>query len=76
MALRIRKNGRVLCAALNKQEEGDCYIDDSTHYYLSVEKRLLVTTEHDYHMANGGEWWWKGQEPSSVKINSFYYEKT
>lgn len=73
MAVRIRKDGRIFCAALNKAEEEDIYIDDGIHYHLSVEAKVLVTTENDYHMANGGEWWWKGREPKDVKINSFYY---
>lgn len=73
MALRIRKDGRVLCAALNKAEEGDHYIDDWLHYELSVERKVLVTTPNKYHMKNGGEWWWKGHEPEGVKMDDFYY---
>lgn len=73
MAVRIRKNGRILCAALNNALDGDCYIDDELHYKLSVERKLLVTTENDYHIKNGGEWWWKGQEPLNVVIDKFYY---
>ncbi len=73
MALRIRKNGRIFCAAINEALEGDCYVDDDLHYELSVERKVLVTTENEYHMANGGEWWWKGQEPSGVVIDDFYY---
>ena len=73
MAVRIRKNGKIVCAALNKVLNGDCYIDDGLHYNLSVERKILVTTENDYHMANGGEWWWKGQEPKDVIIDNFYY---
>lgn len=73
MALRIRKDGRILCAALNKPEKGDIYIDDQLHYELSVEKKILVTTENDYHMINGGEWWIKGKEPNQKLIDKFYY---
>lgn len=69
MALRIRKNGRILCAALNKEKKGDVYIDDNVHYYLSVIKKVIVTTPSDYHMKTGGEWWWKGEEPDNIKIN-------
>jgi len=71
MALRIRKNGKIVCAAINKARLGDCYIDNRLHYYLSVEKKILVTTENEHHMKNGGEWWWKGQEPSNVVIDKF-----
>ena len=73
MALRIRLDGRILCAALNGAEEGDVYINDGIHYQLSVEEKVLVTTENDYHMTNGGEWWWKGREPKGVLIDKFYY---
>lgn len=52
----------------------DCYIDDDLHYTLSVIKKVLVTTDNEYHMKNGGEWWWKGQEPVGVVISSFYYQ--
>lgn len=75
MSLRIRLDGRILCAAINKEEKGDVYIDDDLHYEMSVEKKVLVTTYNDYHMANGGEWWWKGREPKDVIINEFYYKK-
>lgn len=73
MAVRIRKNGKIFCAALSKALEGDCYIDDGLHYELSVERKLLVTTENEYHIKNGGEWWWKGQEPLNARIDKFYY---
>ena len=73
MAIRIRKNGKIVCAAINKVMNGDCYINDNIHYMLSVEQKLLITTENKYHMKNGGEWWWKGQEPKNVIIDKFYY---
>ena len=34
MALRIRKDGRVLCAAYHEAEPGDLYLDDYVHSYL------------------------------------------
>jgi len=55
MAVYIRKNGKIVCAAINKALDGDCYIDDGLHYELSVERKILVTTENDYHMKNGGK---------------------
>lgn len=73
MALRIRKDGKVLCAALNEAQPGDSYLDDQVHYLLSCVHKVLVTTENEHHMATGGQWWWKGQEPANLKINSFYY---
>jgi len=73
MALRIRLDGRILCAALNKVEDGDIYINDNLHYQLSVKEKVLVTTENEYHMKHGGEWWWKGREPKELLIDNFYY---
>lgn len=72
MALRIRKDGRVVCAAINDAEEGDCYLHDGISYMLTVEEKVLVTTENDYHMSHGGEWWWKDQEPKDVVIDEIY----
>ncbi len=73
MALRIRNDGSIFCAALSTEKEGDCYLDDDLHYELSVVKKVLVTTKNPFHMEKGGEWWWKGQEPKGIIIDEFYY---
>lgn len=79
MSLRIRDDGRVLCAAMHPAEPEDRYVDDGGHYLLSVELGLLVTEpmlpdESDPgrggHGAHG-EWWWRGQEPDDVVIEDF-----
>lgn len=72
MAVRIRKNGQIFCAALSEENEGDCYIDDELHYKLSVVEKVLVTNENEKHMATGGEWWWKNQQPEGVEIDEYY----
>jgi hypothetical protein len=72
MALRIRKNGRILCAALHPEEDNDTYIDDGLHYYLSVEKKILITEVMEGHQQRG-EWWWKGNVPANIDIDPFYY---
>lgn len=72
MAVRIRKNGKIFCAALTTEEEGDCYIDDGLHYTLSVINKVLITSDNDHHINNDGEWWWKGQEPKEIIIDKFY----
>jgi len=59
MAVRIRRAGRIFCAAHTKAEPGDCYIDDPLHYHLSVERGVLVTDDKHF---EHGQWWWKGQE--------------
>ena len=35
MAIRIRITGELLCATHTQPMEGDTYIDDQIHYYLS-----------------------------------------
>lgn len=42
MALRIRSDGRILCAATNPEEPGDIYWDDNVQYQLCVELKVLV----------------------------------
>jgi len=71
MALRIRKDGRVLCAAMHKEELGDTYIDDGIHYMLSAEKKLLVTEPMRLHK-DRGEWWWRGNVPNEIVLDEFY----
>lgn len=73
MAVRIRKDGRIFCAAMHPKEEGDIYLDDGIHYILSVEKKILVTESHDLHKVDG-EWWWKGRVPCGVTIDDFYLD--
>ena len=71
MALRIRKDGRILCAAMHPEEEGDTYIHDGLHYQLSVEEKVLCTEPHEQHKERG-EWWWVGNIPKDILIDSFY----
>ena len=77
MSLRVRADGRVLCAAMHGPEEGDVYVDDGDHYHLSVELKLLQT--EPMHLPSGGhaahgEWWWRGQAPAWAQIDPFYLE--
>lgn len=74
MALRIRKDGKVLCAAIHEVQEGDIYIDDNLHYLLSAEWKVLLTEPHEKHRING-QWWWKGHVPDGVIIDDFYLEE-
>lgn len=71
MSLRIRQDGRILCAAMYTEEPGDTYIDDETHYFLSVTKKVLVTEHMDKHKTRG-EWWWIGHVPKNIVIDKFY----
>jgi hypothetical protein len=74
MALRIRRSGRVLCAAMHAEEKGDTYLHDGLHYQLSVEEKVLVTQPHEQH-SKRGEWWWAGSVPDGITIDYFYLNK-
>lgn len=44
MAVRIRKDRKIIvCAAKNRVEEGDLYLDDHIQYVLAVEMKVLVS---------------------------------
>lgn len=70
MALRIRKDGRILCAAMHDEEEGDFYIPDDISYKLTVELRAIVTEAMNSGYRGGhakhGEWWWANDIPPDV----------
>lgn len=42
MAVRIRQDGTIVCAAMHPEQPGDTYLDDGLHYRL-CELRALVT---------------------------------
>ena len=71
MAVRIRRDGRIFCAAMFPEDAGDLYVNDSLHYHLSVEAKVLVTEPHERHKVRG-EWWWVGRQPANVVIDEFY----
>lgn len=73
MALRIRKDGRILCAAMYAEEPGDTYIDDNLHYKMSCEFKVIGTEPMDIHKLHG-QWWWLGNVPEGVQIASFYLQ--
>jgi len=71
MSLRVRRDGRILCAAMHPAEPGDLYVDDRAHYWLSVE-RGYINTEAMFDPAGRGghavhgEWWWSWAVPDDV----------
>jgi hypothetical protein len=77
MAVRIRIDGRVVCAATHPERPTDFYIDDTLHYILA-QRRALVTEPmicdpsnpgrggHSVH----GEWWWCHEVPEDVVLES------
>jgi hypothetical protein len=61
MALRIRKDGKILCAAMHPRQRGDTYIDDGLHYQMSVVHKVIWTDDNHLDSKNKkghGEWWW------------------
>ena len=46
MAIRIRKDKLILCAAKSEALVGDTYIDDNLHYVLSNELKVLSVVDH------------------------------
>lgn len=56
MAIRWRKDGQLICAAMSEAEEGDTYIGDGLSYKLTVEYKVIVADPD--HKANG-LWYWK-----------------
>lgn len=76
MSLRIREDGRVLCAAMHPPQPGDVWLDDAVHYRLSVDLRVLVTEPMNEGGLGGhaahGEWWWRDQVPPAATVDKFY----
>ena len=56
MAIRWRKDGNLVCAAMSEPEDGDTYIGDRLHYQLSVLTCAIVA---DADHKTNGLWHWK-----------------
>jgi len=68
MALRVRKNGAILCAALHNKEKGDTYIPDNISEILTGctgEKPILITDPEPLHSEHG-RWFWAGVKEKHV----------
>lgn len=73
MALRIRADGRILCAAMHPKEPGDTYIHDGISYRLTVELGAIVTEPMVSEVGRGGharhgEWWPINAVPPDVVL--------
>lgn len=55
MAIRWRKSGKLVCAAMSEPESGDTYIDDRLHYQLSVISNSIIA---DIDHKDNGLWHW------------------
>jgi hypothetical protein len=81
MAVRIRKNGQILCAAMHAAEPGDTYVDDVLHERLASGTGALVTEPmhcdggrrgHAHH----GEWWWRDRVPADVEADPYFVNRS
>ena len=54
MAVRIRVNGTIICAAQAPEMLGDYYIDDTLHYILHSKLKVLRFVGKD---ENGADLW-------------------
>ena len=75
MAVRVREDGEIVCAAMHPAQPGDYYIDDGFHYLLSVELHALVT-DADHLDRPGfkghGLWWWIDEVPEGIEIDRWW----
>lgn len=55
MALRVRKDGTIICAAKSKEEEGDTYLNNDIHHKLSVLTEAIIP---DSNKKENGIWHW------------------
>lgn len=55
MALRIRSNGDIYCAAKTQPEPDDTYLPDQLHYELSVIQKVLIADKNE---ETNGRWYW------------------
>lgn len=71
MGARVRRDGRVFCAAMHPEQDGDVYLHDGLLYDLSM-LGVLVTEAWDEGGRGGhgqhGEWWWCWRVPGDVVL--------
>ena len=80
MALRIRHDGRILCAAKHPAEPGDTYLHDGISYQLTVELGAIVTEPMFSNEGRGGhakhgEWWWSNEVLPDVVLEALRGEE-
>ena len=67
MAVRIRADRKIIvCAAMSEEQLGDCYLDDSIHYELSVELGVLCCVGQNNDGADLWEFCAPGTPPSLI----------
>lgn len=70
MALRIRENGAILCAAMHPELPGDTYLHDGISYRLTVIYGVIVTEPMERHALHG-RWWWRDEVPDGIAPETF-----
>ena len=68
MSLRIRVNGKIVCAAKSNPEDSDLYINDYYHYKLSVLSKIIKPTKEE---ALNGVWYIKYSHFKDKKYRKF-----
>ncbi len=70
MAIRLREDGTLVCAALRPEMPSDLYIDDNLHHFLTSAKLICTDERHKEH----AEWWWTHEIPEGVVVKKYYLE--
>lgn len=68
MAIRVRKDGTMWCAAHTEKQPGDTYIDDALHYEMSIEHGVIVALPMPEHVDHP-QWWWSRAAPAGCKMD-------
>ena len=65
MAIRWRRSGELICAAMSQPEEDDAYIDDRVHYQLSViSMAIIADVNHEVNRL----WHWVHDEKRNLGL--------
>lgn len=80
MAIRIRKSGQILCAAMHPARPGDTYLNDGLHERLASGTGALVTEPMHCDGGRGGhathgEWWWRDRIPADVEADPYFVDR-
>lgn len=67
MAIRVRKDGTMWCAAHTDSQPGDTYIDDTLHYEMSVVHSVIVAYPMPRHIEEP-QWFWTATAPEDANF--------
>lgn len=66
MALRIRKDGQIVCAAMHPEQAGDTYLHDGLSYQLRVKEGVVID---DVNHEQNGLCYWRSDVMHVVRAN-------